>query len=205
MFKSINETIDKAPFAGKYSTRLLVSDYISSDESNEKSRFAKTASFLGVMVVAHAYQAYLGYNAAESHVESYQNTDNPADVMLTALDSSYAFINSAVTLRQINLMKRVAQIRSKKLDSFNSEAPKDVSDKKERTSRSLAKKGIVAAGVITLAGQAVFLGSYFDAKTKEYTNECYDSASEFYDTYAEEHPDIDIVAKEIYTDEFCAV
>lgn len=203
MLKSIYETVDRAPFSGKYAIRSSIADYIAVDESKEKSQLTKTASLLGVMVVAHAYQAYMGYNATRLHVEHFQNTENPIDLMLTTVDSTYAFVNSAVTIRQANLMKRVAQIRAKKIEEFDIKTSDEVIDKNEKTKRKLTQKGVLAATALTLVGQAVFLGSYVDAQHKDITNKCYETATEYYDTYSGAHPDLELESKEEYLEMAC--
>lgn len=200
MSRSFYETVDAAPFVGKFGIRESIQKYILADQATEKKQFAKTSAYLGAMVAAHACQAYLGYEAATTHAEHFQNTEDASDLLLTGVDSMYAFVTASVSLRQIALMKRVATIRKQKHGQ-----PKEMTENAKKNPRLLSQNGYAAALAITLAGQAVFIGSAVDAHAKEYSSECAAFSSETYDLYVNENPDVEYVPKDMYIEEVCAV
>ena len=203
MLESIYSTVDKAPLAGKFLIQSSVSNYITANESNEKTQFAKTFSLLGAMVVGHGYQTYLGYDTAQSHLETLHHGGSPADLLLSSFDSSYAFINAAVTIRQINLMKRITEIRAKKVEKFSNNNEL-VTDKPEKRKREYAPKMILGALALTLAGQAIFLGSSTDAEIKENDHACYETTADYYDSYVQENPSLEFIPEEEYVNEVCS-
>lgn len=204
MTNRLFSVLDKAPFAGKYSIRGSISKYIEADIETEKKQYLKTSTYLGVMAVAHAYQSYLGYQAGAYHMEHLQNTGDAIDSLFIGADAVYAGVNATVTARQAALMKRVREIRQKKLAKHEPDTLGTDSGEKKSFSRKLSQKGILGTAALTLAGQAIFTGVYFDGIAKEDVNSCIEVAAKVYTDYQEQNPDIALVPLKEFTQDVCS-
>ncbi|HEX7484144.1 MAG TPA: hypothetical protein VF281_03260 [Candidatus Saccharimonadales bacterium] len=203
MTNALFSGVDKMPFAGKFAIRESISNYIEADADKEKKQYLKTSAYLGMMAVAHAYQSYMGYETLTNHVEDLANTGDSVNNLLVGVDALYTIVNAGVATRQIALVKWVGEIRKKKLAQQESVAPKQKAKEKDSKTNDFLRKQILAATAITLAGQALFAGSFIDGNIKEAKNNCVETATQIYNTYDEQHPDEDLVPLTEFTNDFC--
>lgn len=194
MSNPVFETTDRLPLAGKIPIRLALKGYSEATESQEKQRFIATQAFLIGMTAVHAYQAYMGYEAIDTHLtDVISNEADPLTYVATSVDAMYIAVNSLVSARQANLVTRVQDMRKKKRkrwDTLKQSTPLDTDSAPsqktpERSPAKVNSRKAIAALAITLAGQLVFMESYGHAKDQA----CEQSASQYYEEYTTAHPD----------------
>ena len=78
---NVFKAIDKAPFAGKFAVRDRVVEYQQAGPSQEKPCYDKTMRFLGFMVGAHALQAKMGLDAAQTHMGQFMHNGHMIDAL----------------------------------------------------------------------------------------------------------------------------
>lgn len=115
MLQRAERFIDKLPFSGKYGIESAMKGYIKCEPGNEGRKYARVATFLGVYVLAHAYQAKMGIDAFSNQLQHFESTGDPTDTLFMGFDAVYAAANAAVTFRQFSLLGTAGQIRIRRL------------------------------------------------------------------------------------------
>lgn len=201
------------PFSGKYSIRHVIKEYIASESGDDVSRYAATQAFLVGMTAAHAYQAYLGYASADIHIGSILSREaDPLTYAYTVVDGLYIAANGLVAARQANLVGRVEGIRRKKRARGPRLRPtvegSDIVNKAEAPSSNCEtstsdKRKVIGVVAFTLAGQALFLGSYINANEQSRETVCREEASQYYQEYVNAHTDQQLIPEDDYIDNAC--
>lgn len=183
MTNKLFNTIDQAPFSGKFLIRDAVQEYVEAPNSKEKRRFGQLNAILGGMAVAHAFQTYLGYELMSHTLERATNSGSTLDMAIAGVGGAYAAVNAVVAARQLDLIPRMKEVRSKKKQKFEAREeellaipppepnlqPIDTTPPtgeafpaRERGPISTKRKRAMAiAAGLTLAGQAAFMGGVY--------------------------------------------
>ena len=215
MVNRVFETIDALPLAGKFSTRQAVKNYVEVDKPQEKKQYIKSQALMLGMVAAHAYQAKLGIDSLNTHIDAIASSEgDPLTYAAVTVDAVYMSINALVTARQANLMYRLDTIRKKKsqkerverpiheIQATSTEMTHEQKDKNKARS-AIMGRAFTLAVTTTLVGQGLFLGSYFHAKEQANEIKCKETVSDIYDEYTEYNPDITFSPKDQYFEKIC--
>jgi hypothetical protein len=208
--KLLYDTVDKMPFAGKFVVHDSIKGYVTSPPEKEKRKFAQATALLGVYVLAHGYQAYLGQESLLTHVNHFEATHNVSDAIMSGIDSLYMTANAAVSMRQASLLKRTNDIRRRKsrrsrnvmplseemasaksevtVEETQSQSPK--SEKNSENKKTPKARAVMAATAITLTAQAIFGASYIEGYVEEGNITCRQRATQIVQEYEQVHGDI---------------
>lgn len=158
---TIFKAIDKAPFAGKFLINDVYTGYVNASDKYKHASAALNALVLGVMVVAHAQQAKLGFETLSFHAPSAIEDPNAKDILYSTIDMTYGTVMGAVALRQAALFGKVAKMHNKWRKDR-----KTIPEAERRGSKPKMKKtiGAIALAVgVTGGGQVAEVVSAHDA------------------------------------------
>ncbi len=140
MVRRFTGWVGKWPLAGKVVIKPLVFNvYCSRSEGERRENFCFCVVVLGFLILAHGYQAWLGYNAL--------NFDAP--IWAKVISAGYLAINASVVVAQIDVLYRVIKYFTKGVYLRGRKSYREYTAEEKRWMMG-----------ITLGGQIIFICQY---------------------------------------------
>ncbi len=109
VLQTVADFCNSLPFSGKMLTRPAAYNVWKEDNPYYKLiRMVEAIGLLGVMILAHSYQALLGVEKLQKNVEAIQHNPSPETIIACGIDVAYTAANCAATYAQLHLSGRLA-------------------------------------------------------------------------------------------------